>query len=220
MKGFDKSNIRMDREAMELLSRTRAQKEEIVLLREQIAETCIKELQLLNEKHALERKFSDLRMSVDEKQHDGITSALTELARRKGDLEENLNLAQELMAVEDEDYIFTSSMLSLLAEYGIRPNSISALAISNSAKRLYDQLQWKINTINPCVDNNMPPKSPLPNLQLLISLVGGEAGVATSSVCVATKVAEFGFVEGHQLQPPMQPVVDPEIFLRVFNIST
>ncbi|KAE8669012.1 hypothetical protein F3Y22_tig00112261pilonHSYRG00063 [Hibiscus syriacus] len=83
-------------EAKELHLRVGAQKEEIQHLREQIAVTCVKELQLLNEKCALERKFSDLRMAIHEKQNEYITSASNELARRKGDLEENLKLTHDL----------------------------------------------------------------------------------------------------------------------------
>ncbi|XP_021679577.2 uncharacterized protein LOC110664273 isoform X2 [Hevea brasiliensis] len=135
-----------DREAMELYSRLRAQKEEVQILREQIAAACVRELQLLNEKYVLERKFSDLRMAIDEKQNEAITSASNELVRRKGDLEENLKLAHDLKVVDDERYIFMSSMLGLLAEYGVWPHVINSSAISNSVESLHDQLQSKIRT--------------------------------------------------------------------------
>ncbi|KAK6243662.1 hypothetical protein QUC31_010071 [Theobroma cacao] len=135
-----------DLEAKGLHLRASAQKEEIQHLREQIAVACVKELQLQNEKCALERKFSDLRMAIDEKQNEAITSASNELARRKGDLEENLKLAHDLKVAEDERYIFMSSMLGLLAEYGILPPVVNASAITSSVKHLHDQLQWKIRT--------------------------------------------------------------------------
>ncbi|XP_022718663.1 uncharacterized protein LOC111276943 isoform X5 [Durio zibethinus] len=135
-----------DSEAKELSLRASAQKEEIQHLREQIAVACVKELQLLNEKCALERKFSDLRMAIDEKQKESITSASNELALRKGDLEENLKLTHDLKAVEDERYIFMSSLLGLLAEYGLWPHAVNASTITSSVKHLHDQLQWKIRT--------------------------------------------------------------------------
>ncbi|XP_022718662.1 uncharacterized protein LOC111276943 isoform X4 [Durio zibethinus] len=91
-----------DSEAKELSLRASAQKEEIQHLREQIAVACVKELQLLNEKCALERKFSDLRMAIDEKQKESITSASNELALRKGDLEENLKLTHDLKHLHDQ----------------------------------------------------------------------------------------------------------------------
>ncbi|XP_059456244.1 uncharacterized protein LOC132186338 isoform X3 [Corylus avellana] len=150
-----------DRDAMELYSRARVQQEEIHFLREQISLARVKEMRLLNEKYALQRKFSELRMAIDEKQNDIVSSALNELVQRKGDLEENLKLARDLKDVEDERYIFTSSMLGLLAEYGIWPNVINASLLSDSVKRLHDQLQWKIRTshermreITSAVDNH------------------------------------------------------------------
>eukprot|EP00268_Persea_americana_P057861 TRINITY_DN695_c3_g2_i1.p1 TRINITY_DN695_c3_g2~~TRINITY_DN695_c3_g2_i1.p1 ORF type:complete len:547 (-),score=136.11 TRINITY_DN695_c3_g2_i1:112-1752(-) len=148
-RGDDNFNYFLDREAMfekELLSKAKAQKEEILLLRMQIADACAKELQLLNEKHVLERKLSDLRMVLDEKQNDAITAALKELSLRKDYLEENLKLAHELKAAEDERYIFTSAMLGLLAEYDIRPHVLNASVIAISAKRLFTQLQLKIRS--------------------------------------------------------------------------
>ncbi|XP_043814895.1 uncharacterized protein LOC110621081 isoform X2 [Manihot esculenta] len=144
--GDENFNYFEDREAMELYSRVRAQKEEIQILREQITAACVRELQLLNEKYVLERKLSDLRMAIDEKQNEAFTSASNELVRRKGDLEENLKLANDLKAVDDERYIFMSSMLGLLAEYGVWPHVINSSAVSNSVKRLHDQLQSKIRT--------------------------------------------------------------------------
>ncbi|XP_047169490.1 uncharacterized protein LOC124838029 isoform X1 [Vigna umbellata] len=132
--------------ATELYSRARGQEEEILSLREQIAFACMKELQLLNEKCKLERQFSELRMAVDEKQSEAISSASNDLARRKGYLEENLKLAHDLKAVDDERYIFMSSMLGLLAEYSLWPRVMNASSISSCVKHLHDQLQWRIRS--------------------------------------------------------------------------
>ncbi|XP_027334578.1 uncharacterized protein LOC113849124 isoform X2 [Abrus precatorius] len=135
-----------DLDAMELYSQARVQEEEILSLREQIAIACMKELQLVNEKCKLERQFSELRMAVDDKQNEAISSASNDLARRKGYLEENLKLAHDLKNVDDERYIFMSSMLGLLAEYGLWPRVMNASSISNSVKHLHDQLQWRIRS--------------------------------------------------------------------------
>ncbi|GLT59739.1 hypothetical protein SLA2020_325400 [Shorea laevis] len=135
-----------DHEDMEHYLQARAQEEEICYLREQITVACLKELQLLNDKCALERKFSDLRMAIDEKQNEAIISASNELAHRKGDLEENFKLVHDLKVVEDDRYIFTSSMLGLLAEYGFWPPVVNASSITNSVKHLHDQLQLKIRS--------------------------------------------------------------------------
>ncbi|XP_022867037.1 uncharacterized protein LOC111386757 isoform X8 [Olea europaea var. sylvestris] len=135
-----------DQETMELYLKARSQEMEILYLREQIALASIKESLLLNEKHALERKFSELRMILDEKQNEAITSASNELARRKGDLEVNLNLLNELKVAENEKHILMSSMLGMLGEYGVWPHVTNASALTNSIKNLHDQLQLKIRT--------------------------------------------------------------------------
>ncbi|XVF56683.1 hypothetical protein PTKIN_Ptkin06aG0140200 [Pterospermum kingtungense] len=135
-----------DQEAKDLHLRASAQKEEIQHLREQISVSCVQEVQLLNEKCALERKFLELRMAIDEKQNESITSASNELARRKGDLEENLKLTHDLKVAGEERYIFISSMLGLLAEYGLWPHVVNASTVTSSVKNLHDQLQWKIRT--------------------------------------------------------------------------
>ncbi|XP_004510196.1 uncharacterized protein [Cicer arietinum] len=143
-KSSDALNHVNDLETMELYSRARGQEEEILSLREQIAVSCMKELQLLNEKCKLERDLSELRMAVDERQNEAITSASNDLARRKGYLEENLKLAHELKVAEEERYAFMSSMLGLLAEYGLWPRVMNASSVSNYVKHLHDQLQWRI----------------------------------------------------------------------------
>ncbi|MCH92153.1 hypothetical protein A2U01_0013088, partial [Trifolium medium] len=95
-KGNEALNHTQDLDTMELYSRAKGQEKEILSLREQIAVSCMKELQLLNEKCKLEREFSELRMAIDDKQNEAITSASNDLARRKGYLEENLKLAHDL----------------------------------------------------------------------------------------------------------------------------
>lgn len=145
-KSNDALNHTQDQETMELYSQAKMQEDEILSLREQIAVACMKELQLLNEKCKLERQFSELRMAVDEKQNEAISSASNDLARRKSYLEENLKLSHDLKAVDDERYIFMSSMLGLLAEYGLWPRVMNASSISNCVKHLHDQLQWRIRS--------------------------------------------------------------------------
>lgn len=143
----DNPSYFQDQEVMELYSRVQAQNNEIISLREQIAGASIKELQLLNEKYTLERKVADMRMTLDEKQNEMVSIAAEEIAHRKGDMENNLNLTHELKETEAERYIFVSSMVALLAEYGIWPRVINASTLSNNVKHLHDQLQLKITTL-------------------------------------------------------------------------
>uniref|UniRef100_A0A0D9VY04 Uncharacterized protein n=1 Tax=Leersia perrieri TaxID=77586 RepID=A0A0D9VY04_9ORYZ len=138
----------MDPETKELYLRSRSQEEEILLLRKQITDASLKELQLLSEKHILERKLFDLRMAVDEKQEDAISGALKQLSLKKSHLEENMRLANDLKGEEEELYFFTSSLLSMLAEFNVRPPQINASAITTGTKRLYQQMQWKFKYLN------------------------------------------------------------------------
>ncbi|XP_071720184.1 uncharacterized protein [Rutidosis leptorrhynchoides] len=142
----ENDNSEYSSDEQERLARVKAQKEEIQYLREQITFASVKERQLLNEKYTLEKKFSELRLALDEKQNEAIESAADELARRKGVLDENLRLAHELKVAEDERYIFVSSLVGLLAEYGILPRVTNAAALSDSIKHLHDQMQQKIRT--------------------------------------------------------------------------
>ncbi|KAM0841872.1 hypothetical protein ACQ4PT_058749 [Festuca glaucescens] len=86
----------MDPETKELYLRSRTQEEEILLLRKQITDASSKELQLLSEKHILERKLADLRMAVDERQEDAISGALKQLNEKRNHIEENMRLSNDL----------------------------------------------------------------------------------------------------------------------------
>uniref|UniRef100_A0A0E0D5F5 DUF7046 domain-containing protein n=1 Tax=Oryza meridionalis TaxID=40149 RepID=A0A0E0D5F5_9ORYZ len=118
----------MDPETKGLYFRSRSQEEEILLLRKQIADASVK--------------------AVDEKQEDAISGALKQLSQKKGHVEENMRLANDLKGEEEELYFFTSSLLSMLAEYNVRPPQINASAITAGTKRLYHQMQWKIKYLN------------------------------------------------------------------------
>uniref|UniRef100_A0ACD5ZCB3 Uncharacterized protein n=1 Tax=Avena sativa TaxID=4498 RepID=A0ACD5ZCB3_AVESA len=147
----------MDPATKELYFRSRTQEEEILLLRKKIADASLKELQLLSEKHILERKLSDLRMAVDERQEDAISGALKQLSEKRNHLEENMRLGNELKVQEEELYLFTSSLLGMLAEYDVRPPQIYASTITTLTKRLYQQMQWKIRSLNDSLRDTTQP---------------------------------------------------------------
>ncbi|WOL09535.1 hypothetical protein Cni_G18288 [Canna indica] len=140
------NNRLLDPQIMELYYRSRMQEEEILLLRKEVNDAYINELHLLNEKHILERKLCELRIALDEKQDDAISSAMKELTKKRSYFEENLRLANNLKDVEEEMYFLTSSLLSLLAEYDIRPPLFSSSTISSGIKQLYQHMQWKIRS--------------------------------------------------------------------------
>ncbi|XP_071931536.1 uncharacterized protein [Coffea arabica] len=199
-KGSDNHHNFQDQAAVELYSQSRAKESEIMFLREQIALASMKESQLLSEKHSLERKFSELRLALDEKQNEAITSASNELARRKGDLEENLRLINELKIAEDEKYIFMSSMLGLLAEYGIWPRVTNAFTLTNSIKHLHDQLQSKIKTshdkieeLNAIAGNHTGKENPSAG-PIMGQFPNSSMGMGGSS-------HQNHYLDGHQMEP-------------------
>ncbi|CAL5095691.1 unnamed protein product [Urochloa decumbens] len=147
----------MDPETKELYFRSQSQEDEILLLRKQVADASLKELRLLNEKHILERRLTDLRMAVDEKQEEAISGTLKQLNQKKSHIEENMKLANDLKVEEEELYLFTSSLLSMLAEYNIRPPQINASTITTGTKRLYQQLYWKIRSLNDSLGDMTQP---------------------------------------------------------------
>ncbi|KAM0935445.1 hypothetical protein DsansV1_C29g0211881 [Dioscorea sansibarensis] len=136
----------MDEEITELYSRSLSQEEEIRLLRKRIADARANELQLLKEKHILERKLSDLRMVLGEKQRGAASDAYTELTQRRHYIDQNLTMETGLRAAEEDRYIFTSSLLSLLAEYNIQPHELDPSTIANSVKNLYRDMHWKLRS--------------------------------------------------------------------------
>uniref|UniRef100_A0A7C8YES5 Uncharacterized protein n=1 Tax=Opuntia streptacantha TaxID=393608 RepID=A0A7C8YES5_OPUST len=144
LKGGGNLSNSEEQKALALAAQAKAQEHEISSLRWKISQAYVKEMQLLNEKYALERKFSDLRMAMDEKQKESISSAMKELTHRKTDLDENVRLTNDLKDTEDERYIFMTALLGLLAEHSIWPNVTTASSISISVKHLYDQLRWKL----------------------------------------------------------------------------
>ncbi|XP_074280071.1 uncharacterized protein LOC141605270 isoform X2 [Silene latifolia] len=84
-----------------------------------------------------------LTCAMDERQKESISSDLKDLADRRSDLNEYVRLTNDLKDVEDERYIFMTSLLGLLAEHGIWPNVTNASSISMYVKHVYDVLQWK-----------------------------------------------------------------------------
>ncbi|XP_020276440.1 uncharacterized protein LOC109850778 isoform X2 [Asparagus officinalis] len=90
------NNLSIDPELTELQTRSQLQEEEIMMLREQIVDACEQELQLLKEKHVLERRLFDLRMALDEKREDAIEDVLKDLSHRKVCIQKNIRLAHHL----------------------------------------------------------------------------------------------------------------------------
>ncbi|KAF3792974.1 hypothetical protein EJ110_NYTH02098 [Nymphaea thermarum] len=87
------------------------------------------ELELLKEKHVLEKRFAGMRLDLDRQQKELLAAASQALSERKNEIEENMNLAEALLATEQERSIFLSSLLRLLADNDLQPVVVNASTI-------------------------------------------------------------------------------------------
>ncbi|KAK9036172.1 hypothetical protein V6N11_078181 [Hibiscus sabdariffa] len=127
--------------------KVREQEEEILQLRKQLAEFSVKEAQLRNEKYALEKHISYMRLAFDQQQQDLIDAASKALSYRQDIIEENIRLAYQLQAAQQERATFVSSLLPLLAEYSLQPPVPDAQSIVSNVKVLFKHLQEKLIVI-------------------------------------------------------------------------
>ncbi|XP_031483371.1 uncharacterized protein LOC116252898 isoform X2 [Nymphaea colorata] len=133
-------------EEKEILSRFRAQEQELMQLRKQLADASIKELELLKEKHVLEKRFAGMRLDLDRQQKELLAAASQALSERKKEIEENMNLAETLLATEQERSIFLSSLLRLLADNDLQPVVVNASTIVQNIQVLLQNLRGKLGT--------------------------------------------------------------------------
>ncbi|XP_039042480.1 uncharacterized protein LOC120181422 [Hibiscus syriacus] len=159
--------------------KVREQEEEILQLRKQLAEFSVKEAQIRNEKYVLEKHISYLRMAFDQQQQDLVDAASKALSYRQDVIEENIRLAYQSQAAQQERTTFISSLLPLLAEYSLQPPVPDAQSIVSNVKVLFKHMQEKLIVIEsklkvwqyqlppwrPDVNHsNFAPQSPLHSL--------------------------------------------------------
>ncbi|TYG44064.1 hypothetical protein ES288_D11G068200v1 [Gossypium darwinii] len=159
--------------------KVREQEEEILQLRKQLAEFSVKEAQIRNEKYALEKRISHMRLAFDQQQQDLVDAASKALSYRQDIIEENIRLAYQLQAAQQERTTFISSLLPLRTEYSLQPPVPDAQSIVSNVKVLFKHLQEKLIVIESKLKesqyqlapwrsdvnhSNFPPQSPLHSL--------------------------------------------------------
>ncbi|WVZ83346.1 hypothetical protein U9M48_030504 [Paspalum notatum var. saurae] len=130
----DLNSYLMDPETKDYYIKAQSQEQEILLLRKKLVYALDNELQLLREKHILERRLQDLMMAADEGQEETVSGALKQLSQKKKHLEEKRKLESNLKIEVEELYLFTSSLLSMLAEYNVYPPQLNASTITTCIK--------------------------------------------------------------------------------------
>ncbi|XWS33093.1 hypothetical protein CRYUN_Cryun22dG0049200 [Craigia yunnanensis] len=122
----------------------REREEEILQLRKQLTEFSVKEAQIHNEKYVLEKRIAYMRLAFDQQQHDLVDAASKALSYRQDIIEENIRLAYQLQAAQEERTTFVSSLLPLMAKYSLQPPVLDAQSIVSNVKVLFKHLQEKL----------------------------------------------------------------------------
>ncbi|KAK1320868.1 hypothetical protein QJS10_CPA03g00411 [Acorus calamus] len=100
--------------------------------------------QIRNEKYVLEKRIAYMRMAFDQQQQDLVDAASKALSYRQDIIEENIRLTYALQAAQQEKTTFVSSLLPLLAEYGLQPSTLDAQSVVSNLKVLFKHLQEKL----------------------------------------------------------------------------
>nr|XP_043609399.1 uncharacterized protein LOC122581271 isoform X2 [Erigeron canadensis] len=123
---------------------SRDQEQEILLLRKHLADYSIKELQIHNEKFALEKRIAYMRLAFDQQQQDLVDAASKALSYRQEIIEENIRLTYALQDAKEERSTFISALMPLLSEYSLQPPVVDAQSIVSNVKVLFRHLQEKL----------------------------------------------------------------------------
>ncbi|OEL17833.1 hypothetical protein BAE44_0021146, partial [Dichanthelium oligosanthes] len=83
----------------DLLAKVKEHEEEIAQLRRHLSDYSVKEAQILNEKHVLEKRIAYMRMAFDQQQQDLVDAASKALSYRQDIIEENIRLTYALQVL-------------------------------------------------------------------------------------------------------------------------
>ncbi|KAL0400283.1 UNVERIFIED_CONTAM: hypothetical protein Sradi_2371600 [Sesamum radiatum] len=124
--------------------KVREHEQEILQLKKHLTDFSIKEAQIQNEKYALEKRISYMRLAFDQQQQDLVLAASKAISYRQDIMEENVRLTYALQAAKQERLTFVSSLMPLLAEYSLQPPVADAQSIVSNVKVLFRHLQEQL----------------------------------------------------------------------------
>ncbi|GER37601.1 hypothetical protein STAS_14028, partial [Striga asiatica] len=127
-----------------IVVRIREHEEEILQLSKHLAEYSIKEAQISNEKYALKKRMSYMRLAFDQQQQDLILAASKAVSYRQDIMEENVHLTYALQAAQQERTTFINSLMFFLTEYSLQPLTSDAQSIVSNVKVLFRHLQEQL----------------------------------------------------------------------------
>ncbi|KAL6549247.1 hypothetical protein OROHE_009092 [Orobanche hederae] len=128
----------------DIVVKIREREQEILQLKKHLTDYSIKEAQISNEKYALEKRISYMRLAFDQQQQDLILAASKAVSYRQDIMEENVRLMYALQAAQQERSTFITSLMSLLTEHSLQPPVGDAQSIVSNVKVLFRHLQEQL----------------------------------------------------------------------------
>ncbi|KAL3646054.1 hypothetical protein CASFOL_011234 [Castilleja foliolosa] len=142
--GRDLISVEDSSSKKDIVVKIREHEDEILQLKKHLTEYSLKEAQISNEKYALEKRISYMRLAFDQQQQDLILAASKAVSYRQDIMEENVRLMYALQAAQQERSTFITSLMPLLTEYSLQPPVADAQSIVSNVKVLFRHLQEQL----------------------------------------------------------------------------
>lgn len=144
----------------DLSLKVREHEEEIVQLRRCLTDYSMRESQLRNEKHVLEKHIAYIRMAFDQQQQDVVELISKAISYRQDTIEENIRLTYALQAAQQERSTFISSLIPILQEYNLHPLVLDAQSIVGNLKLLFKSLNENLTVIEDKLESSQYQLAP------------------------------------------------------------
>eukprot|EP00250_Pteridium_aquilinum_P010728 c19590_g1_i2 orf=161-2509(+) len=155
--------------------------DEIIQLKNLLSDCTIKEMQLVHENQMLEKRVSDLGLTIENYQQKLVER---ESLIRHDILAENARLSSELRAAIQDINFYSSSLMPLLAEFNLQPASRDPHSIVSGIKALVQHLGEEGRK------DSLPPNQPWRSPQMYPSSQSGVSSLPAHQMSWAPKSPE------------------------------
>lgn len=153
----------------DLVKSTPRPQDEINQLKKLLSDCAMKEMQLVHENHMLEKRMSELRLTIEKYQQELVDATSRETSIRQDVLEENARLSSDIRSALQEIHFYASSLMPLLAEFNLQPATRDPHSIVSGIKALVQHLREQHLREQHLREEGrndlMPPKQPWRNSQ-------------------------------------------------------
>ncbi|MCO5546585.1 hypothetical protein L7F22_000014 [Adiantum nelumboides] len=125
----------------ELVKSALRPQDEIKHLKRIVSDCSLKEMQLVHENHMLEKRLSELRLTIEKYQQELVDANSRETSIRHDVLEDNARLTSEIRAAMQEINFYASSLMPLLGEFNLQPATRDPHSIVSGIKALVQHLR-------------------------------------------------------------------------------